>query len=134
MTKRQEQVVIAQQGNQVGIMHQKTASDAPLLPVEDIRTLTEICPNAVQLILDETQKEADFRRKIVVSEQNKYYFQRGMGQILAFLMGIAGIAGGVICVLKDHPNAGTTIASLAIATLALAFLGKRSKQNINNKS
>jgi len=83
----------------------------------------------VQLILDETRKEAEFRRRVTEQEQSKFYFQRGLGQVFAFLMGTAGIIGGVICVVNNHPKAGTTIASFAIVTLALAFLerGHKSK-------
>ena len=129
MTKRQEQVVIAAQGNQVGVMHQRTDSDSPMLPVNDIVSLMEICPDAVQIILEETKKEAEFRRNIVQKEQTRYYVHRIVGQILAFLMGMAGIIGGVICVKMNHPGAGTTIASMAILSLAFAFLGLRPSQN-----
>ena len=127
MTKKDEHLLIAAQGDKLAMLHQRTDSDSPMLPVEDIRLLKEICPDAVQLILDETKKEAEFRRIFTEKEQAKYYFQRGLGQVLAFLMGTAGIIGGVVCVVYNHPAAGTTIASLAIGTLALAFLG-RSKQ------
>lgn len=124
MTTKNEQLLIAQKGDNVAMLHQRMDNDSPMLPVEDILALKDACPEAVQMILDETRKEAEFRRKVTEKEQTKIYFQQGLGQVLAFLMGTAGIIGGVVCVIYNHPTAGTTIVSLAIGTLALAFLGR----------
>ena len=41
-----------------------------------------------------------------------------------FLIGIGGIAGGAYVAVSGHPTAGGTIASIAIGTLAVAFIGK----------
>ena len=125
MTNRTTNVAVAKSGDKFMAAVQEQHSDAPLLPVKDIQALKDVCPDAVQLILDETRKEAEFRRRVTEKEQGKYYFQRGMGQVFALIIGLAGIAGGVYCVRLDYPNAGGTIASLAIVSLALAFLGRK---------
>ncbi len=125
MTNRTTNLAVAKSGDKFMAAVQEQHSDAPLLPVKDIVALKDACPDAVQLILDETRKEAEFRRRVTEKEQGKYYFQRGMGQVFALIIGLAGVAGGVYCVSLDHPQAGGTIASIAIASLALAFLGKK---------
>jgi len=42
MTKKDEHILIAKQGNNLAMMHQRMDSDSPMLPVEDIRALKDI--------------------------------------------------------------------------------------------
>ncbi len=124
MTNKTTNLAVAKNGDKfMAAMHQQD-SDAPILPVKDILTLKDASPEAVRLILEETEKEAEYRRKLSMKEQDRYYFMQYLGQFFALIIGLAGVAGGVCCVWLDHPKAGGTIASLAIVSLALAFIDK----------
>ena len=99
----------------------------PVLPVEQMERLHSFCPEGVKWILEQTQIEAEHRRKETSRVNIFIFIEHLLGQIFGFLIGIAGVIGGVFAAVNDYPKAGATIAVVAIGTLAVAFIGKLTK-------
>jgi F0F1-type ATP synthase membrane subunit c/vacuolar-type H+-ATPase subunit K len=101
---------------------QDNRSDAPLLPIDGIERLHQIRPDRVDWVFDQTELEADGRRK----EQrriNTFVFAERIAAIAAaLLMGLSGILGGIYAGFSGHAWLGGTIATATIGTLAVAFL------------
>lgn len=110
--------------NKMTVQSQET--DTPLLPVEQMARLYQFRPDVIDWILDQTTKEADNRRKEEHRLHSFVFIERFGGQIFGFFIGIAGVAGGAWTAVRGYSGAGATIASIAIGTLAIAFLGRRS--------
>jgi ABC-type proline/glycine betaine transport system permease subunit len=83
--------------------------------------------------VQQTQANGE-HRKAENSRVNGFIFvERLIGQICAFVIGIAGIGSGSYVALQGHDWAGGTIASLALTGLAVVFLtGKRGKSKPAN--
>jgi hypothetical protein len=111
---------------------QQHESDSPLLPVAQLERLHEFRPDLVDWVIQQTQIEAEHRRRID-TRVNRYVFtERMAGQILAFVLGVSGVGGGGYIALNGQPWAGVAIASAMITCLAVAFLtGKKPGKSAN---
>lgn len=109
-------------GNELAASIKTRVSDAPILPAEEMRLFSEFLPEANKIILEQTVKEAEFRRAGTSAENRRIFFERLFGQIFAFLIGISGVIGGSYVAVNGSAGAGGTIASVSIGTLAVAFL------------
>ena len=127
MSKNNSTAVVHQNGA-TAFLQSQNESDAPSLPVKDIKTLQECRPDAVDLILEQTVHEAEYRRSMEKEYLKCISIERRIGQIFALIMGLTGIISGTVCILHGSEKAGTILASLAIATLALAFIGRKSEK------
>ncbi len=107
---------------------QQHDSDSPIIPVAQLERLHEFRPDLVDWVVQQTQSNGE-HRKSENSRVNGFIFvERLVGQIFAFLIGMAGIVSGSYVALNGHDWAGGTIASLALTGLAVVFLtGRRSK-------
>lgn len=107
------------------LSYQLHETDSPILPVAQLERLAKFKPEAVQWIIEQTQIEAEHRRK----EQSKINFYTFMsvffGQIFGFCIGLAGIVFGSIVAIYGQPFAGAAIASVAIGSLAVVFITGR---------
>lgn len=101
--------------------------DAPLLPVEEMERLSSFFPEANKLIVEQTKIEAEWRRSEISKNNQRTFRERKLGQIFAFLIGLAGIIGGSCVAVFGSAAAGGTIATASIATLAVAFLRQDKK-------
>ncbi len=110
------------------ITHQQQETDSPIIPVQHLERLHQFKPDAVDWILQQTEREADHRRA-EERRVNTFVFTEGIfGQICALLIGVAGIAGGSFVALNGQPWAGGFIASLAITGLAAVFIQEHQKR------
>jgi uncharacterized membrane protein len=113
-------------GHHLSIQEHET--DSPIIPVAQLEQLNKFKPEAVEWVIKQTQIEAEYRR-----EQNKrintfVFFERIIGQIFAFLIGIAGVGGGAYVAVNGQPTAGGVIATAALTGLAVVFLVGRGKK------
>jgi hypothetical protein len=113
---------------------QDNHTDAPLLPIQSIEKLNNIRPDRVDWVFEQTEIEAKFRRDSAdlvnreATRTNTFVFvERVIGQLCAFLLGLAGICGGIYAGITGHEWLGGVIATAAIATLASNFLRKKSE-------
>lgn len=112
-------------GHKLSIQQHET--DCPILPVPQLEQLQKFKPEAVDWVINQTQIEAEHRRAENI-KINKYTFiEHIIGQIFAFIIGLAGVCLGSYVALKGQPTAGGIIATSALAGLAGVFLsGRRS--------
>lgn len=113
----------------LGIAMSEHSTDSPIIPIEALERLHAFRPDKVDWIFDQTEKEAEFRRKND-SRVNAYIFiERLVGQIFGLLIGVSGIVGSVYLGINNHEVLAGTIATATIATLAVSFIkGRNSKK------
>jgi uncharacterized membrane protein len=108
---------------------QQQETDSPIIPVAHLERLNAFKPEAVDWVIKQTQVEAEYRRKEGKRVNTFVFIERILGQLFALLIGLSGIGAGGYVALNGQPAAGGTIASLAIAGLAVVFLTGRGKKN-----
>jgi hypothetical protein len=106
---------------------QDNHSDAPLLPIAGIERLHAVRPDKVDWVFDQTQIEAETRRKEQHRVNTFVFIERMAGIVAAASVGICGIVGGIYAGLQGHDWLGGILATATIGTLAVAFL-KRQNQ------
>lgn len=114
---------ISQQGNTKSLTVQNQEIDTPVLPAEQMERFQQFRPDINDWILNQTDMEAAARRERQAKIDRYIFTAQLIGQIFGLIIGLAGVVGGAIVAVKGYSAAGATIASLAIGTLALAFLG-----------
>ena len=124
---KHSQATLQKDEKKTSLTLQNQEVDTPLLPGEQMERLHSVCPEVVKWILEQTQIEAEHRRKETSRVNIFIFIEHLLGQIFGFLIGIAGVIGGVFAAVNDYPKAGATIAVVAIGTLAVAFIGKLTK-------
>lgn len=102
---------------------------APIIPIVQLEQLHSFKPDAVDWVIQQTQIEAEHRRKEGKRINTFVFIEKLIGQIFALLIGMAGIVGGSYVAIQNQPWAGGTIASLAITGLAAVLLTGRSKKD-----
>lgn len=107
-------------GNEIQLSHIQT--DSPLLDIDALIKAREAGQgDIVDFILQETQKEADFRRA-EIKKTNKFTFiERMIGMLLAFSVGIGGIFGSLYIANSGHSKLAHVVAVLLIGSLAVGF-------------
>lgn len=101
---------------------QDNHSDAPLLPIAGIERLHAIRPDRVDWVFEQTQIEAETRRKEQCRINTLVFIERMAGLVASAAIGVCGIVGGIYAGLQGHETLGGIIATATIATLAVAFL------------
>ncbi|WP_156829791.1 hypothetical protein [Methylovulum miyakonense] len=114
-------------GHQLSIQQQET--DCPILPVPQLEQLQKFKPEAVDWVIKQTQIEAEHRRSETIKINRYTFIERIVGQLCAFLIGIAGVVGGSYVAISGQPEAGGVIATAALTGLAVVFLTGRAKRN-----
>ncbi|MCL2791096.1 MAG: hypothetical protein FWD79_10690 [Desulfobulbus sp.] len=125
MTNKGTQLRAKDKERELDIQH--VESDSPMLPVAQLEDLHKFRPDLVDWLVGQTQKEAEYRRREQCRINTFIFVERILGQVLAFLLGVIGIAGGGYIALHGQPWAGGMIATAAITGLAVAFLRGKSK-------
>ncbi len=89
--------------------------------------LASISPEAIPFILEQTTKEAEYRRRETRYINRRVFATRTIGRLCALLVALAAIASGCYIAIKnpDHAYAGSIIAAVAILGLASAFISER---------
>lgn len=101
---------------------QDSHSDAPLIPIAGIERLQAIRPDRVDWVFEQTQIEAENRRREQRRVNTFIFVERMGGMFAALVVGICGIAGGIYAALQGHDWLGGVVATATIGTLAVAFL------------
>lgn len=107
---------------------QQHETDSPIIPVAQLERLYQFKPDAVDWVINQTQIEAEYRRTEGKRINTLTFIERIVGQCFALMIGLSGIGGGSYVALHGEPGAGGTIASIALAGLAVGFLTGRAKK------
>lgn len=130
---KQTSASLRERGRELTLSQHDT--DSPLIPVAQLERLHQFRPDLVDWVVQQTQTEAEYRRSESKRINSFIFVERLIGQICAFLIGVAGIGGGSYVALAGQPWAGGTIASLALTGLAVVFLtGRRSKPKASSET
>lgn len=129
---KQQEMAMAQRGEEAAMLLKNHDTDSPTLPVEEMEKLHSFRPDVIDWILDQTKIEAENRRALKKEMTTRLLSERRMGQVLGFLIGIAGVIGGAYVAVNGSATAGGIIATSAICTLAVAFLGNSNKENTSS--
>lgn len=110
--------------NRLAITRHET--DAPLIPVAQIEHLQRIAPERVQWVFDQTEKEAEHRRRSLERTDWMVFIERMFGQLIA-----AGACSGALWVSYLLGVIGRQAAAVAVigivVALASVFLINRRK-------
>jgi hypothetical protein len=101
---------------------QQHETDSPIIPVPQLEKLQTFRPDLVDWVINQTQTEAEHRRAENKRINLFIFIERLVGQIFAFVIGMAAIGVGAYIALNGQPWAGATIAGVAITGLAGIFL------------
>ena len=109
-------------GNHLTVHSQDT--DALVLPVPQLQELHQFRPDLVDVVIQETRAEAAHRRT-QESRINLFVFiERMFGQVVAVVLAMTGITGGIYAALQGQPWLGGVIVTATIGTLAVAVVNK----------
>jgi hypothetical protein len=102
-------------------------TDSPIIPVAQLERLQTFKPAAVDWVINQTQIEAEHRRKETSRINGFVFIEHVLGQLFALAIGLTGIVGGSYVALNGQPWAGGTIATAALTGLAAVFLTGKNK-------
>lgn len=111
MANKQTTAKVNRQSGDLTVQQHET--DSPILPVPQLEQLQRFKPDAVDWVLAQTQIEAETRRSETHRINTLVFIERVIGQVFAFLIGLAGVVGGAYVATQGQPWAGTVIAGAA---------------------
>lgn len=110
-------------GGQFHVQH--TTTDSPILPAANLAQLNEIDPALVRFVVDQTEKEAEHRRK-QESRINTFIFAEKLtGVIIAALLTFFVFGLGGYLIFNDHDVAGVTICGAGLASIVALFVNRQ---------
>lgn len=113
----------------LGIAMSEHSIDSPVIPIEVLERLHAFRPDKVDWFFEQTEKEAEYRRKNDRRVNSFIFIERLLGQIFGLVIGLSGITGSVYLGINGHEVLAGTIATATIATLAVSFIkGRNSKR------
>ena len=107
------------------IEHHQT--DAHVFHVDQMEKLHHFRPDLVDEWVRGIEKEAEYRRKTKNKVNHFIFIEKILGQVFGMLIGLVGTIAGSYVALKGQPIAGASIASIAIGSLAVAFVRSQKK-------
>ena len=109
-------------GQQLSVQH--TSTDSPILPAANLEHLQKINPDLVGFVVDQTQKEAEFRRSENKRTNTFIFIERISGVVLGAAVAIIGLLIGGYLILQGHDWAGTAICGTTLATIVGVLVTK----------
>jgi uncharacterized membrane protein len=112
-------------------VQQFTVQHTHMGPLPDPDTLakyTSLIPNGAERIMLMAEKQSDHRMKLesmVVTSQIK---QSNLGQIFAFLIGLAALGASTYCIISGYEWGGSILGVGGLTSLVTAFIKGRSQQ------
>jgi uncharacterized membrane protein len=100
----------------------------PLPDPETLAQYSAIIPNGAERIMLMAEKQLNHRMKIENKVVGGQMLQSNIGQILAFLIGIAALAASTYCIVSGYEWSGSILGIGGLTGLVTAFIKGRSKQ------
>lgn len=103
-------------------------------PLPDPETLSEysaLIPDGANRIMQMAEKQLEHRMKMENKVVGGQMLQSNIGQILAFLIGIAALSAATFCIVQGHEWAGSIIGVGGLTGLVTAFIKGRGQQTKN---
>jgi uncharacterized membrane protein len=103
-------------------------------PLPDPATLSEysvVIPNGADRIMQMAEKQLDHRMKMENKVVGGQMAQSNIGQILAFLIGLAALGASTYCIVNGFEWSGSLIGLGGLTGLVTAFIKGRDQQEKN---
>lgn len=97
-------------------------TDTPVLPVAQIQQLHEFRPDRVDWVFDQTEREAESRRKETRRINTLIFVERLAGIVFAFLLGCSGLIGSIWLAAQGKEIAASSIGGVTLVSLVSAFI------------
>ncbi|WP_158653892.1 hypothetical protein [Helicobacter cetorum] len=100
-----------------------TQIDAPLLDIHGIKVLHELGrENDIKFIIEETQNEAQHRRRIENKTANFVFIEKLIAFLIVVFIVMVGVGASIYCAIKGFKELSLTIAGICLGSLAIAVL------------
>lgn len=101
-------------------------SDSPILPVHQLEKLHEFRPDLINWVVDQTQKEAEFRRETTSRRDTFIFIERIGGLIAAVVLSLAFLGAAVYLGMNDQPwLAGILGGSTLVGIVTVLVAGRK---------
>jgi uncharacterized membrane protein len=105
-------------------------------PLPDPQTLaeySEIIPNGAERIMQMAEKQLEHRIQMENKVVGGQMLQSNIGQILAFLIGLAALFASTYCIVSGYEWSGSLLGLAGLTGLVTAFIKGRDNQEKNLK-
>lgn len=100
-------------------------------PLPDPKTLAEyssIIPNGAERIMQMAEKQLDHRMQMENKVIGGQLLQSNIGQILAFLIGLAALSASTYCIVNGYEWSGSLLGLAGLTGLVIAFIKGKDHQ------
>ena len=106
----------------------RTTTDSPILPAGNLQQLQQIDPKLVQWVVEQTEKEANFRR-IESRRINSFIFtERILGVIVGGVVAIAGLVVSAYVAIQGHEWAASIIGGATLVAIVTVIVTRKPDQ------
>ncbi len=95
---------------------------APLPPPKALQDYNNILPGAAERIVAMAERQSAHRQELEKKAVSAQTRDSLLGLIFGLVIGLAAIAGGVICILNGHEIGGTILGGTGLASLVGVFV------------
>lgn len=104
-------------------------SDSPLLPVPQLEHLHQFRPDLVDWVRDQTQIEAEERRKRTTTVDRYIFSERTLGTILGALVALTGLCLAAYLSLTGHEKTAQVLGGgTLVSMVAVLVTGRMTKK------
>lgn len=114
------------EGRQLNISH--VESDAPILPAPNIEHLQRIDPRLVDLVIEQTKAEADYRRTQSARVNLFIFIERMSGVVAGTIIAGAGIFTSAYLILQGHEVSGAAIGGSTLVAIVTVLVRHNKKE------
>lgn len=119
------------------VVHQSQSFSGPLPPPEILRKFDEVVPGAAERIIKMAEEQSAHRKDLEKRVIESDIARSKWGQVLGFVIAIAGLAASALIAIYGNAIAGSIIGVGTLASLVGVFMygaATRSKERIEKKS
>lgn len=117
---RHRQIRAKSPGQELTVHDHET--DTPVLPIAQIEQLHQFRPDRVDWVFEQTEREADARRKETQRVNTLIFIERFAGILFAFLLGCTGLIGSIWLAAQGKEIAASSIGGVTLVSLVSAFI------------
>lgn len=107
----------------------RTTTDSPILPAANLQQLQQIDPKLVPWVIEQTEKEANFRRSETHRINGFVFIERISGVIAGAIVAIVGLIVAGYLVYSGHDWAGAVVGGATlVAIVTVLVTGKKGSE------
>ena len=107
----------------------RTTTDSPILPAANLQQLQQIDPKLVPWVIEQTEKEANFRRSETHRINSFVFVERISGVIAGAIVAVVGLIVAGYLVINGHDWAGAVVGGATLVALVTVLVtGKKGSE------